>query len=340
MADTITRRRAICIMAATAGLPLIPFVGPALAAADPVVWRGQALGAPATLILNHPDKAKAEALVRRVVAEVGHLESIFSLYRDDSSLSELNRAGALVAPPPELVTLLERCGEFWAASGRKFDPTVQPLWVLFARHFATQGADLGGPSRQEIDAAASLVGFDAVKFNRDRVVFARPGMALTFNGIAQGFVTDRVVDLLRQEGITSSLVNMGESRAIGARADGTPWRIGLSETEDGATIDEMAALVDKAVSTSSPFGFHFDPALHFSHLIDPRMGSIEPLYRRLSVIAPDAVTADALSTAFTLTALSQVRSFVQASSDISVDLMTIQGEHIRLGPASERTTLK
>ncbi|MBW8318030.1 MAG: FAD:protein FMN transferase [Arenimonas sp.] len=335
MAEPITRRRAMTIMAAAAGLPLISFAGPfagaANAAVEPVVWKGQALGAPATLILNHPDPAKARTLVARVVSEVDRLESVFSLYRQNSALAELNRLGALAAPPGELVVLLETCHDAWKASQGAFDPSVQPLWSLYARHFSTPGSNPAGPSRQQLDETLPLVDFSGVRFNRDRIALARPGMALTLNGIAQGYITDRVVELLQADGITSSLVSMGESRAIGAKADGGPWHIGLGETEDEATPDTVAAIIDRAVATSSANGFHFDAAARFGHILDPRMGSVAPKYRRMTVIAPNATTADAYSTAFSLLEPDAIRAIVDAEREISVDLAMVSGERLRLG---------
>ena len=331
MAETITRRRAMTIIAAAAGLPLIPFAGAAKAAAEPVVWKGQALGAPATLILNHPDRAKAERLVARVVAEVDRLESVFSLYRESSALVELNRLGALAAPPGELVALLETCRDAWQTSGGAFDPSVQPLWSLYARHFRMPGADPAGPSRRQLDDTLALVDFSGVRFNRDRIALPRPGMALTLNGVAQGYITDRVVALLRAEGITSSLVSMGESRAIGAKADGAPWRIGLGETEDEATPDAVASIIDRAVATSSASGFHFDAAGRFGHILDPRQGSIPPAYRRMTVIAPDATTADVYSTAFSLLTPDAIRAILEVEREVSVDLAMVSGDRLRLG---------
>ncbi|SSC69885.1 unnamed protein product [Ciceribacter sp. T2.26MG-112.2] len=331
MAEPITRRRAMTIMAAAAGLPLIPFAGAALAAVEPVVWRGQALGAPATLILNHPDRAQAERLVARVVSEVDRLESVFSLYRKNSALTELNLKGALAAPPGELVALLATCHEAWKTSGGAFDPSVQPLWSLYARHFSTPGSDPAGPSRQQLDETLPLVDFAGVRFNSDRIALPRPGMALTLNGIAQGYITDRVVALLRGEGITSSLVSMGESRAIGAKADGSPWRIGLGETEDEATPDTVAAIIDRAVATSSASGFHFDTAARFGHILDPRLGSTAPKYRRMTVIAPDATTADAYSTAFSLLEPDAIRAILDVEREISVELAMVSGDRLRLG---------
>ncbi|MFB9948223.1 FAD:protein FMN transferase [Rhizobium puerariae] len=333
MAKLFTRRRTICILAAAAGLPLIPPTALARRIAEPVVWNGQALGAPATLILNHDDPAAAGQLVNRVVAEVSRLEAIFSLYRSDSVLLELNRAGALAAPPSELVTLLERSGAIWEASNGAFDPTIQPLWTLYARHFSSANADPAGPASDELQAALSRVGFAGVRFNRDRIAFARPQMALSLNGIAQGYITDRIVDMLRDAGIGSSLLSMGESRAIGAAASGQPWRVGLAETEAGAVPDTIIGIIDRAVSTSSASGFHFDPSGRFGHILDPLRGSAPPRYRRMSVIVPDATAADALSTAFSLMDPAEIRRFLKNHPDITVDMVEISGTHSRLGAA-------
>lgn len=332
MAETFTRRRVICILAATAGLPLIPSAGLAARTVEPIVWKGQALGAPATLILNHNDPVLARQLINRVIAEVSRLEAIFSLYRSESGVAELNRVGAIAAPPSDMIMLLERSRTIWEASGGVFDPTIQPLWELYARHFSKADADPAGPTRDKLEAALSCVGFAGVRFNRDRVAFARPHMALSFNGIAQGYITDRIVDMLRGAGVTSSLVDMGENRAIGAASGGEPWRIGLAEMEAGATPDTVVEVIDKAVSTSSASGFHFDPSGRFGHILDPIRGSTQLRYRRMSVIAPDATTADALSTAFSLMEPAKIRHFLEARPDIAVDMVAASGEHVRIGP--------
>lgn len=331
MVEAISRRRTICIMAAAAGLPLMPFAASARTGIDPFVWKGQALGAPAMLVLNHPDRAAAERLTSRVVSEIDRLETIFSLYRDFSVLNELNRAGGLAAPPKELVELLDACRAAWEVSDGAFDPTIQPLWALYARHFASPGADPAGPPAAALEEARKRVGFDAVRFNGDRIAFTRPGMALTLNGIAQGYVTDRVVALLRAEGITSSLVSMGESRAIGAKADGSPWRIGLAETEHGINPDAVIDLVDRAVATSSMSGFHFDPAGRFGHIMVPDARFSPPGYRRVSVIAADATTADAFSTAVTLMPLAKIRSLVDRNPSLAVDMVLADRETVRIG---------
>ncbi|MDR6755828.1 thiamine biosynthesis lipoprotein [Mycoplana sp. BE70] len=333
MAELISRRRAITIIAAVGGLPLLSVSDLAKAAVEPVIWKGQALGAPATLIINHPDRSAAERLISRVVSEVDRLESIFSLYREASALNELNRVGGLAVPPPELVEVLGACRTAWEATDGVFDPTIQPLWALYARHFSSPAADAAGPSRQDLKEAQTRTGFDAVRFSRDRIAFARPNMALTLNGIAQGYVTDRVVALLRAGGITSSLVSMGENRAIGATADGSAWRIGLADTEAGAQPDTVLGVIDKAVATSSAAGFHFDRAGRFGHILDPRSGAMPPRYRRVTVIAPDATTADAFSTAASLVGQAEIETIVSRNSSLTVDLVLDDGKQARFGKA-------
>jgi thiamine biosynthesis lipoprotein len=328
MIRAYSRRRAIAIFAAAAGMPLLAHGTPSTSS---VTWSGHALGAPATLILNHPDRAVADRMVLAVVAEVKRLEGIFSLYRDDSALSELNRIGALAAPPRELVDLLGSCHDFWRISGGAFDPTIQPLWALYRDHFSRPDAAPFGPPEHRVRRALGAVGFDAVKFNRDRVVLARAGMSLTLNGVAQGYITDRIVDLLRARGVTSSLVDMGEDRAIGAKPDGSPWRIGLAERQDEPFPEVVLEVIDKAVATSSGNRFHFDKARRFGHILDPRSGEASTSYRRLTVVANDATTADGLSTAFSLMDEPTVRSILKNRSDLQVDFVTDGGDHRRIG---------
>ena len=173
MPERLSRRRAIGLLAAAAGLPLV--VRTSQATAEVVTWHGRALGAPATLILHHSDRAAAERLLARAALEIDRLESIFSLYRANSALSELNRTGALAAPPPELVSILDDFRRFHAQTGGAFDPTVQPLWRLYATHFAA-GGEPTGPSAATLAEARARVGLDAVRASRARIAFTRPGM--------------------------------------------------------------------------------------------------------------------------------------------------------------------
>lgn len=329
MTQRLTRRRFIGISAAVAGLPLLPF-GRAKGEAKLVVWRGVALGAAATLQIHHTDRQAAERLVVRALGEVRRLESLFSLYRDDSVLAELNRRGAVVAPPADFVRLLGACRRYAEMTGGRFDPTVQPLWRLYAEHFARPGADPNGPPPEALAAARGLVDWTSVLVSPDRVALARRGMALTLNGIAQGFITDRVAELLRAEGIAHCMIDLGESRALGAHPEGRPWRAGLADPMRPDRVDQEVDLKDRALATSAPYGFRFDPAGHFNHLFEPQTGASAHRYLSLSVVMPTATAADALSTAFSFMTAEEIRHVLRTLGDGRVYATTSGGDRLVL----------
>ncbi len=282
---TISRRRFIAIGAAAAGTVLLARSSPVLPLWE---WRGTALGAEASLRLAHPDRAAARRLITASLAELDRLEAIFSLYRPDSALVRLNRTGGLDAPPMELVEVLGLARWMSMRSRGVFDVTVQPLWDLYAAHFATAGADPAGPPPGAIAARLPLIGWQAVMVSAARVTLTRPGAAVTLNSIGQGYISDRIADLLRRAGLTSVLVDMGEVAAVGARPDGRPWRVAL---EGAGEI----GLVDGAVATSAADGTRFSPFCH--HIFDPHTGRSAPDIGPVSVLASRAALANALSTA-------------------------------------------
>ncbi|MCB8820557.1 FAD:protein FMN transferase [Microvirga rosea] len=326
MSPLLTRRRIIGISAAAAGLSLISFGHRAKAEAHLVTWQGHAMGALATMQIHHHDRTTAERLIERSLAEVRRLEQIFSLYREDSVLSALNRQSTLVAPPPELVALLSECHRYSELTGGAFDPTVQALWVLYRDHFSKPSADPNGPPEAMIRKALGQTGFGGVLFDENRIAFRQRGMSLTFNGIAQGYATDRVVDILRANGISNSLIDMGETRALDARPDGTPWQVGLTDPSQPEKISETLETIDQAVATSGAYGFRFDPAGSFNHLLDPRTGTSSTLYRSVTVRMPTATAADALSTAFSLLPEADIRAIVGKIGKGDVHLTTSEGQ--------------
>ena len=204
MPPLLSRRRFIGITAAAAGLGLVPSDMGRKPRPHLVTWRGQAMGAVATLQIHHHDRAAAERLIKRSLAEVRRLEAVFSLYRDDSALAALNRQGILVAPPADLVAVLAECRRYWELTGGAFDPTVQALWTLYRDHFSKPDAASEGPPAPALREAMERVGFGQVAFDANRIALPRRGMGLTLNGIAQGYATDRVVDILRAGGLKAA----------------------------------------------------------------------------------------------------------------------------------------
>jgi thiamine biosynthesis lipoprotein len=326
----LTRRRMIAIMAAMSGSSVLR--RGAMAGVDtPVRWHGSVLGAQASIEIHHPDRDHAERLVRDCLAEVRRLERQFSLYLPDSAISALNRTGILLSPDPDMVALLRTSLQFAELTGGAFDPTVQPLWTLYADYFSADAAGPQGPSREDLANALAKVGYHGLVVGPDRVALMQRGAAVTLNGIAQGFATDRVVAMLRRAGLSTSMVNMGEIRSIGARPDGAPWRVGLADPDRPGESIETIDLVDRAVATSAGAGFRFDRQGQFTHLFDPRTGRSPQFYRTVSVVAPTATEADALSTAFSLMPPSRVEAALAARPDIQAHLVENDGGRLVLG---------
>lgn len=335
MTRTLQRRRFLTISAAAVGLPLlgISVPGHAREAAHLHRWQGRALGARATVSLNHPDAAEAERLLKAVTAEVARLEAIFSLFQVESPVSRLNRDGVLVEPPADLVVLLSRGQGLGTMTDGAFDMTVQPLWRLYADHFGQPNANPYGPAAREIEKARMLVDFRAVEIDGGRIAFARPGMAVTLNGIAQGYITDKVADLLRRNGITNVLVNIGETRALGSHPDGRAWRAGVIDPENPERVIEQMELSDMALATSGGYGSPFDLTGRHHHLFDPLVGKSADRYRSVSVVATEATVADGLSTAFSSMSPEAVSRCLAASGAKKALLVFADGTRIWQTPS-------
>ena len=320
----LTRRRMISIVATAAGAAFLTG-GRTARAGDAVRWRGSALGAQVSIEIYHPDRAEAERLVERCIHDVRRLEQQFSLYQADSAICTINRSGILVSPDADMVALLKASLFFGNLTDGAFDPTVQPLWQLYTEHFASERPDPEGPSPERLAETLAKVGHSGLLVSADRVALTRHGAAITLNGIAQGYATDRVVDRLRQAGLSTTLVDMGEIRAIGARPEGTPWRVGLADPDKAGALTETIELVDRAVATSAGAGFRFDSKGRFTHLFDPATGRSPSLYGTVSVIAPTATEADALSTAFSLLPVSRIRDIVSMRPNVQARLIDSGG---------------
>ncbi|KQY99402.1 thiamine biosynthesis protein ApbE [Pseudolabrys sp. Root1462] len=310
----VTRRRFIRIAAIAGGTSLLPSIAFARSSSAGLrQWRGIALGADASLQVFHPDPAAADRLIAASLDEVLRLEGIFSLYRQDSDLARLNRDGRLDAPAPEMVELLSIAAQFSRLTAGAFDVTVQPLWELYAKHFSLPNADPAGPTEAALAAARALVGYEALEIDAARVCLLQPGAKVTLNGIAQGYVTDRVADVLRAAGCEHTLVDMGEIRAIGAHPAGRPWDVAIRDPRDGSRTFAGLQLDNMSVATSSGMGTPFDATGRFNHIFDPSKGTCASKYLSVSVKTMRATSADALSTALSLMPTEAATSVLQAT---------------------------
>jgi FAD:protein FMN transferase len=178
---------------------------------------------------------------------------------------------------------------------------VQPLWRLYEAHFWSHTDVQPDIEARARDIARDFVDFRSIDIGESRIAFARAGMGITLNSLAQGFITDSIADLLRNEGFESAVVDLGEFHTIGRHPDGHPWRIGIrSGLRNGPAAGSVARTIeleDMALAVSGGYGTTFEPTGRFHHIFDPHSGACANGLVDVAVIGPRATAANGLSTA-------------------------------------------
>jgi thiamine biosynthesis lipoprotein len=280
---TLTRRRFLTISAAIAANPVW---------AAQETWHGHAFGAEVSLTIRGA-RDQAQNAIRSSRQILRDIEGIFSLYDQNSALVRLNSSGETREPDPRFLLAMQAANVGYHQTEGRFDPTIQPLWQAQAQ---------GGSST----AAAALIGWDRVHYNAQRIRLDI-GQALTFNGIAQGLATDLITDHLNGLGMTQTLVNIGEFRALGG-----PFTLGLSDPTQGHL--GTRTLENSAIATSSPG--------HQNHILHPKF---DTQWSTVSVEATTATRADCLSTGLCLAPRELIQDIANAPDIHRITLVDIDG---------------
>ena len=259
-----------------------------------VTWQGIALGSPAEITIYHPNQKEAEDILSESHKKLVQLENLFSLYKENSQLSMLNKNGYVKNPHPDMLALINLSKEYAEMTDGAFDVTVQPLWNLYNEAFIKTNKP---PIESEIEKTLSLVDWRSISVSKNLINYEKEGMSSTLNGIAQGYITDKISEHLINSDINNTLVQLGEYRGIGDHPDGRPWRLLLSNPEHTDSIGEIE-FTNAAVATSAGLGTPFDLTGKHHHIFDPKNGYNANNYLQVSVTSKTAAEADALATAF------------------------------------------
>ena len=246
------------------------------------------------------EREHVQALVQGALNEV---DEAMSTYRLDSELSRLNAAGAGHWVPISAPTrdVLRHALAVWQRSGGAFDVSVGPLVDLWG--FGPPGTHGHVPAAQVLERAIARVGLAGVELSPDgaSVRKAHAHTRLDLSGIAKGYALDRVARRLDQQGFDGYLVEVGgELRARGVRADGAAWRVAIEQPLTvQRSVQRVVELGARAIASSGDYRNFFEyEGVRYSHTIDPRSGwPVRHDLAAVSVIADDAVSADALATA-------------------------------------------
>lgn len=221
------------------------------------------------------------------------VERASSVYRADSDLSRLNREGRIAIPAPHLVTLLHYASGLSRDTDGAFDVTVQPLWDLWS------GTHVRGerPSPADLRKTLARIDWRGVAVTPDLITFDRPGMAVTLNGINQGYAADVVMAAFVSRGIEHAFVDTGEFGARGTHPDGRAWRLGVVSPRDTTRLAFTIDPFRRFAATSGDYETFFSPDLKDHHIFDPRTGYSPRDWSSITVQASSGLEADGLSTA-------------------------------------------
>lgn len=305
----MNRRRCLSLLPATGAASLLGNGCQRGVREEVTRWRGVLFNSDVDMAVHAMPPAVAEPLIRNCELEMQRLEKLFSLYLPDSPLSRLNRTGRLDNPPPELVDLVRKALLVAERSGGAFDPTIQPYWIWLRETVETTGAIDPEAQAQFLEK----VDFRQVRCGEEELSFGREGMALTLNGLSQGWITDRASEILRDGGAQHCLVNLGEFYGLGTQPSGKDWIVGLRGVEG-----EEIALRDRALAVSSGAGLYFGTGDRRNHIVDPRTGDCVEARKVVAVTAPEAWLADALSTACSVLEEEKARDLIAQWEDVEL----------------------
>jgi len=262
--------------------------------AGPVTRSRVLMGTVVNLTVVGDDRAAAENAVDATLGRMAGLEALLSRYRGDSEVARLNTTGRVDDASPALLEVLRLADSVSRLGDGAFDITIQPVLDLY-RDRASGAGRL--PSPESIERALALVSHRNVRIDGRTVTLDPSGARITLDGIGKGYVVDRGVDTLKEQGFPDVFVEAGgDLVAGGSKGGGTPWRVGIRGPRPGLALLAAFDAKNRAVATSGDYMQPFTEDYTQHHILDPRSGTSAPETASATVVAPDAATADALAT--------------------------------------------
>jgi thiamine biosynthesis lipoprotein len=258
------------------------------------------MAVPIRIVLYAPDNATAADAAQAAFRRFHELNSICSDYDAASELRQLcehSSRGKPIRVSGDLWRVLVRARELSERSEGAFDVTVGPLTLLWRNARRTKEL----PSLQSIAAAREKVGYRFMRLDPGRrtVELLKPGMRLDLGGIAKGYAVDEAMAAIRRRGITRMMVEAGGNIGLGDPPPEKPgWRIGVAPPDVGRPPRQYLSLSRAAISTSGDLWQHATIAgVRYSHHIDPKTGIALTGRMTVTVVGPDGLSTDGLSSA-------------------------------------------
>ncbi len=272
----------------------------------------------------------ANACIQAAFDVQDRVNALMSYQREDSELNQVNRRAfdEPVAVDPMTFEVLQQAVRFSRLSDGAFDVTVGPLMDLWQK----AGESNETPTPEALAEARAKVGYDKLILDEAKktVRFAVPGMRIDLGGIGKGYAVDKAVEAMVQRGALGGMVDLGGNiRCFGKPPQGQEyWRVGLQDPNvapdqiGGSKPLLVLALTNESVATSGDYRrFVKVHGEKQSHILDTRTGKGASSLVSDTIIAPDATTADALSTAVNVLGPEKGLALIERLPDVEAILI-------------------
>ena len=279
------------------------------------------MGTRVSVELWHDEATAASECSEKVFTEMRRIEARMSSYKSDSELSFINDNAATnaVTVSDEMMHLIKRSIHFSEVSEGAFDITYASIGYAYDYRKGLQ------PSNESISEKLPAIDYHHIMISGNKVRFGNEAVRINLGGIAKGYAVDRAADIIGQCGITQAMVSAGgDSRIIGDRK-GRPWVIGIKHPRDPESIAIRLPLSESAISTSGDYErFFIDDGNRVHHIINPATGRSATSSWSATVVGPDALATDALST--TIFILGAVKGLALIETLEGIDAIIIDSD--------------
>lgn len=262
-----------------------------------------------------------DALMEQADELVTDLESHLSTTMEESEIYTLNQDKSVTLTDRTSELLNEALG-FCKKTDGALDLSIYP--VVRAWGFTTDSYQI--PPQSQLDQLLSHVDYTKIDYNKKKNTVSIPdNMEIDLGSVAKGYTGDQLIELFRDGGVTSALLNLGGNvQALGSKPDGSPWRIGIQDPL-GEDFLGVLSITDKAVITSGGYERFFkgDDGTVYWHIIDPKTG--KPAKNGListTAIGPKGVYCDGLSTSLFIMGPEKAVAFWKEHKDFDMILIT------------------
>ena len=329
-------RRRIC--AALLALGLLALAG-CQKAPEPVEFTTFAMDTVMNFTLYGEKKQTADTVKPLLTGGVSALDKILSATEEGSDIARLNRRGT-GGVGAETAEVLAKALELCEVTGGALDITAYP--AVKAWGFTQEEHRV--PSPAELEALAEKIDYAAVKLEGGAVSLPE-GVEMDLGAVAKGWAGDLLAEAVRANGIASALLDLGQSTiaAVGAKPDGSPWRVGVVDPARPGACFAVVELEDMAMGTSGGYQRYFeqDGEIYW-HILDPDTAApARSGLASVTVASPSAFLCDGLSTALFVMGLEDGAQFWRdhPELDFEVVFVTEDGEIYRTAGLEGRFSL-